>query len=458
MKTTTIGIIGAGVSGIAAAKECLKKGYHIAIFEKEDDIGGVWYTKSYPGCLLQTPKEAYKFSDVEYPAKTPQYPTHLQVRDYLNIVCDHFNLREYIKFNCNVIQTQFISKKSVWNITYTIKNNASPNTESFDYMIVAGGFYTTPKSSIDIVPKEYIGKTVFSSSEFSSTGTLDYSIFKDKRVVIIGNGATGCDLSTQAHDNKAKSVCVLYRSNKWIYKRYIWGFISIHHIMHRYMLLILKLLPIKLFIIITSIYYNIIVIWSHANFMKFPTPNAPLTRKNFVLSDNFVRKVYKKLIRYQQTTSLKVNKHTIITDTDPIPFDICILAIGYKSHIPFLNMETVPHLYKHILHPDTQQCGFIGYIDALNVAYISELQSKWFIRYIEGNNHPDRTQMIEYINNVYKNKKNTAYDYPDVTFKYAKDYMDLLTTEADLVNKYSCINPMYWFALHDLKSWKERDS
>mgnify|MGYP004134732801 CR=1 FL=1 len=50
----------------------------------------------------------------------------------------------------------------------------------------------------------------------------------------------------------------------------------------------------KLYIIFTSIYYNIVALWSQANFMKFPKPNSPLTRKTFVLSDSFIRKVYKK--------------------------------------------------------------------------------------------------------------------------------------------------------------------
>ena len=41
-------------------------------------------------------------------------------------------------------------------------------------------------------------------------------MFKDKDVVIIGNGSTGCDLAVGAVEAKAKSVTIIYRSKKWI--------------------------------------------------------------------------------------------------------------------------------------------------------------------------------------------------------------------------------------------------
>ena len=60
MQDITIGIIGAGISGIASAKEAIKNGYNVQLFEKNESIGGVWYSKSYPGCRIQTSKESSK--------------------------------------------------------------------------------------------------------------------------------------------------------------------------------------------------------------------------------------------------------------------------------------------------------------------------------------------------------------------------------------------------------------
>ena len=63
--------------------------------------------------------------------------------------------------------------------------------------------------------------------------------------------------------------------------------------------------------------------------------------------------------------------------------------------------------------------------------------------------------MVANINNVILNKKTTAYDYHDVTFKYAKDYIDLLTLESNLVNKYYAMNPLYWIKTPGPLLWKE---
>ena len=38
-----VGIIGAGASGLYAAKECLKSGHSVTIFEQSNEVGGVWF-------------------------------------------------------------------------------------------------------------------------------------------------------------------------------------------------------------------------------------------------------------------------------------------------------------------------------------------------------------------------------------------------------------------------------
>jgi dimethylaniline monooxygenase (N-oxide forming) len=50
----TIGIIGAGFSGLVTAKTCLEYGYEVKMFEKETELGGVWSSsRRYPGVTQQ---------------------------------------------------------------------------------------------------------------------------------------------------------------------------------------------------------------------------------------------------------------------------------------------------------------------------------------------------------------------------------------------------------------------
>jgi acyl-CoA synthetase (AMP-forming)/AMP-acid ligase II len=68
-------IIGAGLSGLVAAKVFLSRGYEVVVVEKGPEIGGVWApSKSYPGVCTQTPRDLYCFSDFPMPRSYPEWP------------------------------------------------------------------------------------------------------------------------------------------------------------------------------------------------------------------------------------------------------------------------------------------------------------------------------------------------------------------------------------------------
>ena len=59
-----IAIIGAGITGIAAASILNKAGHRTTLFEKSDKVGGVWAV-GYPGVYLQN--TAYQYTLAEFP-------------------------------------------------------------------------------------------------------------------------------------------------------------------------------------------------------------------------------------------------------------------------------------------------------------------------------------------------------------------------------------------------------
>ena len=59
-RAKNIGIIGGGVSGVAAAKAFQSQGHNVTIFERLDEIGGVWHpTRSYPNIETQVSRELF---------------------------------------------------------------------------------------------------------------------------------------------------------------------------------------------------------------------------------------------------------------------------------------------------------------------------------------------------------------------------------------------------------------
>ena len=76
-------IIGLGVSGLTCARHCIRNNYNIIILEKNKNLGGVWYNKTYPDVKLQTTKESYAFSDFSFYNNISLYPSGNEVLDYL---------------------------------------------------------------------------------------------------------------------------------------------------------------------------------------------------------------------------------------------------------------------------------------------------------------------------------------------------------------------------------------
>ena len=57
-----VAIIGAGISGIIAAVRLRELGVPFVILERNQEVGGVWLTNTYPGAGVDTPSYLYSFS------------------------------------------------------------------------------------------------------------------------------------------------------------------------------------------------------------------------------------------------------------------------------------------------------------------------------------------------------------------------------------------------------------
>ena len=68
----TVGIVGAGMSGIIAAHRLRQAGVDVVVFEKNDDVGGTWLENDYPGCRVDIQNHFYSYAT----AQTPDWPQY----------------------------------------------------------------------------------------------------------------------------------------------------------------------------------------------------------------------------------------------------------------------------------------------------------------------------------------------------------------------------------------------
>src|SRR5271167_2285306 len=102
-------IIGAGSSGIAAAKALFERGIAFDCFEKSDRVGGNWVfankngmSAAYKDLFINTSRPRMQYSDFPMPDSYPDFPHHTQIAAYFDEYVDHFGLRESITFETGV--------------------------------------------------------------------------------------------------------------------------------------------------------------------------------------------------------------------------------------------------------------------------------------------------------------------------------------------------------------------
>ena len=106
-------MIGAGSSGIAAAKALHTRGIPFDCFEKSDRVGGNWVYRNingmsscYRSLHINTSRKRMEYSDFPMPDSYPQFPHHTHIATYFDAYVDHFGLREKITFNTGVAHAE----------------------------------------------------------------------------------------------------------------------------------------------------------------------------------------------------------------------------------------------------------------------------------------------------------------------------------------------------------------
>jgi len=227
-------IIGAGPRGLVSARHLSEvKNLEVVIFESKSDVGGVWLFQNedestyrsnnynnlyncdqnsiYQTLLTNLPyffMELKDFPMREFKSEIPNFITIDLYQKYLSAYTDRFNLRKLIQFNTLVKSVRLYEnldedeKTKVKNprkfVVTTVDStgtylNENQKVYDFDYIIIASGQYSAPY--IPNIPG--IENFKGNSLHCKYYRTPHSEIFNNKRVLIIGGGASATDLLVQ---------------------------------------------------------------------------------------------------------------------------------------------------------------------------------------------------------------------------------------------------------------------
>ena len=206
-----VAIIGAGIAGMTAALECADAGIDYEIFDRNPEVGGTWYTTTYPGIGVDTPSAYYSLSRDINGDWSSYYPLGAEYQAYLESVADKNDLRAHTRFATEVTALQWDDDRNQWEIHAT-----SPDgTTDISYANVVGpavGYLNRPRWP-DVEGREtFAGISIHSAQwdpELDLTG---------KRVAIIGAGCTAVQI-VDASVDEVEHLTVFQRQPHWVAPR-----------------------------------------------------------------------------------------------------------------------------------------------------------------------------------------------------------------------------------------------
>jgi 4-hydroxyacetophenone monooxygenase len=178
-----VAVIGAGMSGLAAAYRLLQAGIDFVVFERNDDVGGVWLENDYPGCRLDTSNFCYSYSFLQRDDWPHQYSRGPEIRAYFQDASQKLGLRERIRFGARVQAARFDERAGEWLVT--VDAGGHRETSRFSAVISAVGQLNQP--NIPDIP----GAADFGGASFHSARWDHGADLRGKRVGVIGSGASG---------------------------------------------------------------------------------------------------------------------------------------------------------------------------------------------------------------------------------------------------------------------------
>lgn len=203
-------IVGAGLSGIGAAVHLQNEapGQSFAVIEARDNIGGTWDLFRYPG--IRSDSDMYTLGYEFKPWKQEKsIASGASILEYLWETVTEHDLERHIRFGHHVRRAEWRSAEQVW--TMTIEHQGEMLELTCAFLFMCSGYYNYRNGFSPEFPgrARFRGKIVHPQQWPQD---LDYT---DKRIVVIGSGATAITLIPNLAPT-ARKVTMLQRSPSYV--------------------------------------------------------------------------------------------------------------------------------------------------------------------------------------------------------------------------------------------------
>ena len=371
-------LIGAGPMGLAMAKVLRAQGIAFQGFDLAPGVGGLWdidapKSTMYASAHLISSKTMTEFSDFPMRDEVAEYPSHREMKRYFDAFADHFDLKARYHFNTEVIRAEPLGGDGDgWRIVWR-KADGKEEEAVFAGLLIANGTLSEPN-----LP-EFKGQ--FAGEILHSSGYKHPDQFRDKRVLVVGAGNSGCDIAVDAIHHGVRCDLSMRRGYYFVPK-YVFG--KPADTMGG---------AIKLPMWLKRRVDGMILRWFVGDPQKygFPKPDYRLYEAHPVVNSLILFHAGHGDVTVRPDID-RLDGHKVhFRDGSSTEYDMILAATGYRLHYPFIAKDLLnwqgdaPHLFLNAMHPTRDDLFVLGMVEASGLGWQGRHeQAELVARYIKG--------------------------------------------------------------------------
>ena len=213
-------VIGAGSSGLAAAKALYLARVPFDCFEQGPAIGGNWLfdnpngqSACYETLEINTSCPRMAFSDFPMPQDYPPYARHDQVQAYFESYVEHFGFREAITFETTV---QSVRPNPAGGWLVDTDGPDGSHTRCYDAVLVANGHHWDARWPQPAYQGRFDGEQIH-AHDYRSGDQLE-----GRDVLVVGAGNSAMDIAVES-SYRARTTTLSIRRGQWVLRKMLLG-------------------------------------------------------------------------------------------------------------------------------------------------------------------------------------------------------------------------------------------